>query len=163
MRRQKRGRASATRRGSRTLIGGMATAELAAAALVLGVPAADAHITGDPIGITHDLFTAGGGHAECVYANGNCSVHSFTFASANDTANTGSFCAEIYDTGYPPRIQHLVRSACSAGSGIARVCLNNGHDGGGPLHCVDQDKTMFKAGAYNAHPLGTTIRRHVIY
>jgi hypothetical protein len=120
-----------------------------------------AHITGDPIGITHDLYTQVN-ESQCVYSNGNCSLHSFTFASANDLGEAGFFCAEIYTASYPPREGNGVKNACGWNTDVARVCLNNGHDGAGPLHCVDQDATMYKAGAFRGS-LSSTLRRHVIY
>ena len=142
---------------------------LITAVLVAGSQPAAAHIvnpdgsTTDISGITNTYY-----HPQfadiCVYANGNCSVHSFTFTSANDySGSNGSWYARIWSTAYPPSSGNVVGSAFGSGADIARICLTYAHSGGsGALHCVDQDSTMYKAGSSNLAP-GTTITRHPIY
>jgi hypothetical protein len=133
------------------------------------VPSAAAHIvnpdgsTTNIHGITHNHY-----HSAftpiCVYTNGSCSVHSFTFTSANDYSGTnGTWLAMIWSTAYPPSDGNVVRQAGASGAGIARICLTNAHSGAsGALHCVDQDSTQYKAGSYNYSP-STTITRHPVY
>jgi hypothetical protein len=141
----------------------LVTAGLALAPLAVTAPAAPAHIVNSSGGITHDLYYPSGATDRCVYDTGNCSLHSFTFSSANDLADvSGFFCAAIYYPWSPP--YDVVEETCGGYAQIPRECLNNGHDGGGPLHCSDQDHTQYKAGAANGFSgTPTTLRRHIIY
>ena len=129
-----------------------------AAASCLSADSARADLRGFTTGITHDLYTEMG-EARCVYGPNNCSLHSFTFASANDTADLNYVCAEIYN---PNNHSDLIGGRCAVD--FVRLCIGSTHDGSGdPLHCVDQDSNMYHAGAANEVGNGTTIRRHVIY
>jgi hypothetical protein len=107
---------------------------------------------------SHDLYTEAG-TARCVYGPGNCSLHSFTFASANDIVGVNGICAEIYN---PSNHSDVIGQRCAGD--FVRLCIGSTHDGSGDaLHCVDQDSSMYHAGARNVTGPGTTIRRHVIY
>jgi hypothetical protein len=131
---------------------------LAGAFWLLPAGSARSDLRGFTTGITHDLYTET--HtARCVHGPNNCSLHSFTFASANDTADLNFVCAEIYN---PNNHSNLIGSRCAVD--FIRLCIGSTHDGSGdPLHCVDQDSNMYHAGARNELGNGTTIRRHVIY
>jgi hypothetical protein len=109
-------------------------------------------------GITHDLYTPGGNTSRCVYGPGNCSAHTFSFASANDLANTNYVCAELY---HPA--DHSPPAGFTCNQDFARHCQYGAHEGTDAQHCWDRDTTTLHAGARNGDPWGTTIRRHVVY
>ena len=111
------------------------------------------------VGITHDLYTPGTNQSRCVYGPTNCSAHTFSFASANDTANTNYVCAEMYNPA-----DHSPAAGYSCNQDFVRHCQFGAH--ATPFdaqHCWEFDSTTYHAGARNGDPLGTTIRRHVIY
>lgn len=122
--------------------------------------AAQAHIADATAGITHDLYTPAQS-SRCIYGPNNCSTHSFTYISANDTANTNRVCAELYQ----PSDHSTSWGWCAFD--YATFCKGSSHSPGGDAHCNDQDSTMYHAGAANAYlpgaNQGTTIRRHGIY
>ena len=98
----RRGRALARRRQHRWISLAGATG-LVTALLAAGASGVAAHVCNYPscsttntFGITHDLYTPGGNQSRCVYGPANCSAHTFSFASANDTASTNYVCAEMY-------------------------------------------------------------------
>jgi hypothetical protein len=135
------------------------TVLLAVAVVLLWAPPAGSHLVGFNPGIVDDLYTPSG-EARCVYGPGNCTLHSFTYSSANDITNANLVCAEIYN---PNNHSDLIGQRCTGT--LSRLCIGGTHDGSGdPLHCVDQDNTMYHAGARTpSYMSGTTLRRHVIY
>lgn len=143
-------------------VGRAATAGVAAAlAIGLVVPGvASSHIADSTAGLTHDLYTPPSA-ARCLYGPGNCSYHSFTFVSANDTANTNAVCAEFYDATDHSRV---IKTVCDFD--FVRNCLGTAgtHPPGGAEHCNDQDGASYHVGAANLNAsLGTTVTRHAVY
>lgn len=125
-------------------------------ALAVGGEIAQGHIVNASNGITHDYYTPAD-QARCIYGPGNCSLHSFTFISAN-AYQTGSYvCAEIY---YPSNHSPPAGQRCDWG--LARHCHGPTHEAGAE-HCIDQDSTQYHVGGRKVYSGSAWIRRHGVY
>ena len=114
-------------------------------------------------GITHDLYTSSQA-TQCVYWNGNCSVHTWGYISVKDLAEVQWHCAKKYYPSYPSS-GSLDESRCAFQEDLARLCTTHqAHAGGsGPTHCVDQDINNWKVAGSNEADFGSTLRRHALY
>jgi hypothetical protein len=119
-------------------------------------PKADAHYADFTGGDTQDWYIQKN-HRQCLY-NGSseifgCIAHSYSFISANDTANQAFVCAIIFN-----RYDHQYWDAHCA-TNFVRHCSPGQWHGGEQLNCHDQDFTANHAGASNGSA-GTTVRMH---
>lgn len=127
--------------------------------LTLWAPTSNAHLVGYTGEISHDLLMSASDR-QCVYWNGNCSLHSFGYISMS--GGSGWRCAEKYLPSYPGA-GTVDDAVCEFGT-IARLCTTHqAHAGGsGPLHCQDQDVNNWKVGGQTASAAGT-YNRHALY
>lgn len=124
----------------------------------LGTPdIAQGHIVNSTAGITSDIYTPGFS-GRCIYSPGNCSLHSFTFISANELyGDDHEICAVVYK---PSDHSPPVGGDCDLD--FIRYCHGPTHTAGAE-HCIDSDANQFHVGAENLYATGVHIRRHGVY